>query len=142
MPQGKKNAKRPSSLDVVIGRNVRLWRMARELSQAQLASQIGITFQQLQKYEVGANRIPTSRLLKLAGILAVEISRLLDGTGATDREKFQKLALFEDRRAYRLAAAFNAIPIEHLRLRITEMVEVIAAVPMPQPQAKRRRKHD
>jgi transcriptional regulator with XRE-family HTH domain len=135
-----RDSKRPSQLDVVIGRNVRLWRMARELSQAQLANQVGITFQQLQKYEVGANRISTGRLLKLARILGVDISRLLDGTDVTDREKLRKLALFEDLRSYRLAFAFNAISNEHLRLRITELVEQIAAVPMPQPQAQPRRR--
>jgi transcriptional regulator with XRE-family HTH domain len=136
-----RDSKRPSQLDVVIGRNVRLWRMARELSQAQLANQVGITFQQLQKYEVGANRISTGRLLKLARILGVDISRLLEGTDVTDREKLRKLALFEDARSYRLACAFNAISNEHLRLRITELVEQIAAVPMPhlQPQPRRRK---
>jgi len=140
MPKGKPNPKTPSQFDAVIGRNVRLWRMARELSQAQLASHIGITFQQLQKYEIGANRIPTSRLLNLARILAVDIARLLDGTDVTDREKLRKLALFEDARSYRLALAFNAIANESIRLRITEMVEQIAAVPMPHSQARRRRK--
>jgi transcriptional regulator with XRE-family HTH domain len=135
-----RDSKRPSQLDVVIGRNVRLWRMARELSQAQLASQIGITFQRLQKYEVGANRISTGQLLKIARILAIDISRLLEGTDVTDREKFRKLALFEDLRSYRLAIAFNAISNEHLRLRITELVEELAAVPVPQPQSEPRRR--
>jgi transcriptional regulator with XRE-family HTH domain len=135
-----RESKRPSRFDVVIGRNVRLWRMARQLSQAQLANQIGITFQQLQKYEVGHNRISTSRLVKLARILGLDISTLLDGTDITNRDKLAKLALFEDARSYRLASAYNAISNEHLRLRITEMVEQIAAVPMPQPQSRRRRK--
>ena len=61
----KRAAKLPSSIDVAVGRNVRIWRMARGLSQAQLASRMGVTFQQLQKYEVGANRIGTGRLVKL-----------------------------------------------------------------------------
>jgi transcriptional regulator with XRE-family HTH domain len=136
-----RNSKRPSQIDIVIGRNVRLWRMARHLSQAELANQVGVTFQQLQKYEVGNNRIPTGRLLKLARALGLDISTLLDGTDVTRPEKLAKLVLFDDPRSYRLASAFNAITNEDLRLRITEMVEKVAtAVPMPAPQPRQRRK--
>jgi transcriptional regulator with XRE-family HTH domain len=46
--------KRPSSIDVAVGRNVRIWRMARGLSQAQLGRRLGVTFQQVQKYETGS----------------------------------------------------------------------------------------
>src|ERR1700724_2137080 len=63
-------AKRPSPIDAPVGRNVRIWRMARGLSQAQLANRLGITFQQLQKYEVGANRIADARAFRLAHAFA------------------------------------------------------------------------
>src|SRR5215831_9470217 len=75
----KKSSKRPSPVDVTVGRNVRVWRMANGLSQAALASRIGVTFQQLQKYEVGANRIGTGRLVKVAAVLGVPIHTLFEG---------------------------------------------------------------
>lgn len=83
MPADKR-PKRPTPVDVAVGRNVRLWRMARGLSQAQLAQRLGVTFQQLQKYEVGANRVGTGRLVKVAAVLRVPITALFEGTEAAD----------------------------------------------------------
>jgi transcriptional regulator with XRE-family HTH domain len=57
----------------LIGRNIRFHRLVRELSQAKLAGEIGISFQQLQKYERGVNRISASRLWTIAQVLNVPI---------------------------------------------------------------------
>ena len=131
----KQAAKRPSSIDVAVGRNVRIWRMARGLSQAQLASRLGVTFQQLQKYEVGANRIGTGRLVKIAGVLRIPITALFDGTDAADPSR-SLLALVSDSRSFRLAHAFAAIKHNAFRLSLVELVERIAAA----EAATRRRK--
>ncbi|HML14308.1 MAG TPA: helix-turn-helix transcriptional regulator [Xanthobacteraceae bacterium] len=129
-------AKRPSAVDVAVGRNVRIWRMAKGLSQAQLASRLGITFQQLQKYEVGANRIGTGRLVKIAGFLGIPVAALFDGTEAAEPAR-SLLALVADGRAFRLADAFAAIENATLRLSIVHLVEKIAAA-VPQPPRRRR----
>src|SRR5215475_16041645 len=126
MPAKSRSAKRPSSIDAAVGRNVRIWRMARGLSQAQLASRLGVTFQQLQKYEVGANRIGTGRLVKVAGVLRVPITVLFDGTDAADPSR-SLLALVADARAFRLAYAFSDIKDSTLRLALVGMVEQSAA---------------
>src|ERR1700730_19171826 len=76
----KRSAKSPSPVDVTVARNVRVWRMVKGLSQARLANRLSVTFQQVQKYEVGANRIGTGRLVKVAAILGVPIAALFDGT--------------------------------------------------------------
>jgi len=129
-------AKRPSSIDVAVGRNVRIWRMAKGLSQAQLAHRVGVTFQQLQKYEVGANRIGTGRLVKLAETLGVPIATLFHGTGGTDQTAVL-LSLVADRRSFRLADSFAAIPDAKLRLSIVNLVEEIAtSVPQPKRRGK------
>jgi transcriptional regulator with XRE-family HTH domain len=132
----KRPAKRPSSIDAAVGRNVRIWRMARGLSQAQLASRLGVTFQQLQKYEVGANRIGTGRLVKVAAVLRIPITALFEGTDAGPSRSL--LALVSDARAFRLADAFSAIKDSTLRLTIVGMVEKIA-IAVPQPQRRRRK---
>src|ERR1051326_7851537 len=82
---GKAPAKRRTTVDVMVGRNVRVWRMRKGLTQEQLANRLGITFQQVQKYEAGANRIGTGRLVKIAGILGMPVATLLEGVegGAT-----------------------------------------------------------
>jgi transcriptional regulator with XRE-family HTH domain len=127
--------KRPSAVDVAVGRNVRVWRMVKGLSQAQLANRLGVTFQQVQKYEIGANRIGTGRLVKVASILGVPISALFEGTTGADPSR-SLLALVSDRRSFRLASAFAAITHSAFRLSLVELVERIAAA----EAAKRRRR--
>jgi transcriptional regulator with XRE-family HTH domain len=130
-------AKRPSPIDVAVGRNVRIWRMARGLSQAQLASRLGVTFQQLQKYEFGANRIGTGRLVKVAAVLRVPITALFEGTDAADPSR-SLLALLADVRAFRLAHAFAAIKDSACRLSLVNLVEKMATT-VPQSNRGRRR---
>jgi transcriptional regulator with XRE-family HTH domain len=132
----KKLPKKPSSIDVAVGRNVRIWRMARGMSQAQLAGRLDVTFQQLQKYEVGANRIGTGRLVKVAAVLGIPIATLFHGTD-TDPSR-SLLALVSDARAFRLAEAFAAIHNSTLRLSLVYLVEKIAAA-VPQPPRRRRK---
>jgi transcriptional regulator with XRE-family HTH domain len=134
MPR-KRSAKSPSAVDVTVGVNVRVWRMAKGLSQAQLANRLGVTFQQVQKYEIGGNRIGTARLVKIAAILEVPISTLFVGTNAADPAQ-SLLALISDSRSFRLARAFAAITHNAFRLSLVELVERIAAA----EAAKRRRK--
>jgi transcriptional regulator with XRE-family HTH domain len=136
MPAKRRPAKRPSSIDIAVGRNVRIWRMAKGLSQAQLAKRLGVTFQQVQKYEVGANRIGTGRLVRLAAILGIPIAALFDGAEGADPSR-SLLALIADKRAFRLARAFATIEDTTARLSLVNLVEQIATT-VPQPQRHRK----
>jgi transcriptional regulator with XRE-family HTH domain len=127
--------KRPSFIDIAVGRNVRIWRMAKGLSQAQLARRLGVTFQQVQKYEVGANRIGTGRLVRIAAILAIPVAALLEETAGANPAG-SLLALIDDRRSFRLAHAFATIEDRTARLSIINLVEKIAAA-VPQPKRRR-----
>jgi transcriptional regulator with XRE-family HTH domain len=69
-------AKLPSPIDVHVGAQIRLRRKSLGMSQSALAGRLGITFQQVQKYEKGANRVGASRLQAIASILGVEVSSL------------------------------------------------------------------
>jgi len=132
----KKPARTPSLIDVTVGRNVRIWRMTKGLSQAQLAERLGITFQQLQKYECGANRMSTGRLVATATILVVPISTLFEGTNAAEPSR-SLLALVSDSRSFRLAHAFAAITDNRCRVSLVNMVEKIAdAVPRSQRRGR------
>lgn len=75
------NQKKPHPVDVQVGRNIRRARTVRGMSQESLADGLEITFQQVQKYEKGSNRVSASKLLGIAGILGVSIETLFDGTG-------------------------------------------------------------
>src|SRR5262245_40757589 len=126
-----KRANGPGSVDVAIGRNLRIWRLAKGLSQAQLAHRLGVTFQQVQKYEVGSNRIGTGRLFKAAAVLGVPIAALLEGADGADHTA-GLLSLIADSRSFRLAHAFAAIRNSALRLALVGLVEKIAAAAPPQ----------
>lgn len=66
----------PDPIDVEVGGRLRLLRRYRGLSQTELATQLGLTFQQVQKYERGANRISASKLWKAAEVLGVPVAEL------------------------------------------------------------------
>ncbi|KQV65230.1 helix-turn-helix transcriptional regulator [Rhizobium sp. Root1220] len=68
------NAKTPNAIDTYVGSRVRMRRQLLGLSQERLADQIGVTFQQVQKYEKGMNRIGASRLQRIAEVLSTSPS--------------------------------------------------------------------
>jgi transcriptional regulator with XRE-family HTH domain len=72
------NTNKPNPVDVHVGRRVRFRRVMLGLSQQSLGDQLGVTFQQLQKYEKGANRISASRLYDIASILSVPVAFFFD----------------------------------------------------------------
>ncbi len=132
----KRPPRSPSPIDITVGRNVRIRRIAKGLSQSQLAKSLGVTFQQVQKYEVGANRIGTGRLVKIASVLGVPIAALFDGVEGADQSS-ALLSLLADSRSFRLAHAFAAITEKSLRLSLVTLVEQVASAV---PRSQRRRK--
>ena len=121
--QGRKS----TSVDVYIGGRIRARRKALGVSQEQLARSLGIAFQQVQKYEHGANRVSASKLYDVAKILDVPISFFFDGLAVVDhlapdpREKGLRVFL-ESEEGRALAEAFPRIPEAHLRRQVLELV--------------------
>jgi transcriptional regulator with XRE-family HTH domain len=106
------DTKRPHSIDVIVGANVRRIRMQRQISQEMLASKIGVTFQQVQKNEKGINRISASRLQMIADALQCQLLDLFDGVASgTTAEPVHELS----KEAMRAAAYFDAIPEQNKR---------------------------
>ena len=68
------SVKRSDPVDIEVGHRIRIERLARGLSQTALANQLGVTFQQVQKYEKGVNRVGAGRLTKIAAVLGIEVS--------------------------------------------------------------------
>src|SRR5271169_485551 len=71
----------PNPIDVHVGQRVRQRRTLLGMSQEKLAEAIGLTFQQVQKYERGANRVGSSRLFEIARVLDVPVSYFYEGMG-------------------------------------------------------------
>lgn len=74
----RKPRSRATSVDAHVGQRIRMRRTLLGLSQSQLGEALGLTFQQVQKYERGANRIGASRLYAIAELLGVEVSYFFD----------------------------------------------------------------
>ena len=68
----------PDRVDIEVGRRVRTFRLEKRLSQEQLGDQLGLTFQQVQKYEKGINRIGAGRLQRIANILEIPVGDFFD----------------------------------------------------------------
>ncbi|HVQ82312.1 MAG TPA: helix-turn-helix transcriptional regulator [Pseudolabrys sp.] len=128
--------KAPNPIDKHVGSRVRMRRMMLGMSQEKLGDALGLTFQQVQKYEKGTNRVGASRLQQISEILQVPVSFLFEGgpSGASSAGGFTEgssptyvsdfLATSE---GLALTRAFTRISDAKLRRSIVEMVEQIAA---------------
>src|SRR5947207_6027813 len=76
--RGRHRADKPNPIDVQVGSRVRLRRNMLGLSQEKLGAEVGLTFQQVQKYEAGTNRVSASRLHDLSRVLDVPVSFFFD----------------------------------------------------------------
>jgi len=116
--------------DVLVGRNVRARRIARGMTQTALGEGIGVSFQQVQKYEKGSNRIGGGRLVRIAHVLEVPVSSLFEGVkghnGPADTQS--PLRLIADPQRFRLVQAFAEIGDAGLRRSIVRLVDGLAGL--------------
>lgn len=115
---------RADANDARVGRNIRALRMAKRMSQTALADEIGVTFQQVQKYENGRNRVSAGRLLRIAAVLHVPVIALLYGAPGLERHKTLSVLAYAP--AVRLIKAFKTIADEDLRRALLALIESIA----------------
>jgi transcriptional regulator with XRE-family HTH domain len=109
------STKAPDPMDVALGAAVRIRRRTIGISQEALAEQCGVSFQQIQKYENGANRISFSRLVQIARALKCRVVDLMDVLDGPDRETTGDLDLLTRMRtpgAIELLAAYEQMPPE------------------------------
>ena len=120
-------SKKPDLIDVEVGQRIRIQRLAAGLSQSELAERIGVTFQQVQKYEKGMNRVGAGRLTKIARVLNVPVGSFFDGREEIEQVELQgfasPLAAMAQPYAYRLLRAYATISDPGLRQTIVEFVE-------------------
>lgn len=117
--------KTPNSIDVMLGRRVRMRRVQLGISQTVLADKIGVTFQQVQKYEKGTNRISCSRLFEIAAVLNRPIGYFFAEPHASDREArlVDKVRTGEVKEGLRLIKAFFEIDRPVLRRKAISLLE-------------------
>lgn len=130
--------KSPNPIDIHVGSRVRLRRMLIGMSQEKLGEKLDLTFQQIQKYEKGANRIGSSRLYKISQILEVPVQFFFDDlpeelteastsgfSESTDTTFVMDFVSSSE--GLQLNTAFNRISDAETRRRIVDLVKTLAA---------------
>lgn len=122
----------PHIVDIHVGKRVRQRRWLIGMTQQQLGDHVGIKFQQIQKYETGANRVSASRLWDIAEALDVPVTFFFEGLSPEPSQTDTHVArvpvdMGEDREAMELVRSYYAIP-EHQRRRLFELARVLSDV--------------
>ncbi|KEO55920.1 helix-turn-helix domain-containing protein [Thioclava pacifica] len=114
-------------VDVHVGKRIRHRRWMIGMTQQQLADQVGIKFQQIQKYETGMNRVSASRLWDIADALEVPISFFFEGLSEDNGVTQPEVAgdILSDKEALALVRSYYAIP-EAQRRRLFELAKVLS----------------
>lgn len=108
-------SKRQHRVDTAIGEKIRYWRTLRGVRQADLALKIGVTFQQLQKYEKGTNRVSIGRFLDICAALNMPPEEMIGG---------ESVAFNRPRMARAMLAAFGTLTGEQQDLMVKVMKEL------------------
>jgi len=136
MPEG--NKKQPNPIDIHVGSRVRLRRMMLGMSQEKLGEHLGITFQQIQKYEKGTNRIGASRLQHIARVLQMPVSFFFEDAPGAPAAAVNSSGMAEppatnyvvdflsSSEGIQLNRAFVRIKDAKLRRRVIDLVQAMA----------------
>ena len=120
-------ARRPEAGDAVVGRNIRLHRLARRMSQSALGKSVGVTSREVQKYEKGVSCVGAARLARIATALNVPVAELVAGLDAPQRRSGSApFALIAQAMPMRLIQAFSKIPDRAVRRGLMQLTEEIA----------------
>jgi transcriptional regulator with XRE-family HTH domain len=125
------STRQPNTTDHYIGKRVRMLRLSRGMSQTTVAEAVGITFQQIQKYENGQNRIGAGRLQELANLFGVS-AMFFFKDGPRDKTTHQAdlgtTELFSKKDSLALARAFSKIRNRVVRSHVVAFVEQLASI--------------
>jgi len=131
---------RATAKDVEVGQRIYAFRKAAGLSQTELADFIGVTFQQVQKYEKGVNRVGAGRLSAIAQALSVPITALFDGVAQPTKRPSKEASsldeLMQEPFARKLLEGFSRIP-DSLQV---DLLQFVRAVGTAEKRRRRRPK--
>jgi transcriptional regulator with XRE-family HTH domain len=128
-------SRNPNATDGHVGKRIRMRRLLLHMSQEKLAAKLGVTFQQVQKYEKGTNRVSASRLQEMCHVLQVPVQFFFEGlpeVKASARSRDEASDAFASEflassDGITVAKAFNQIKNRALRRLIVQLVKEIAA---------------
>ncbi|TNE66473.1 MAG: XRE family transcriptional regulator [Alphaproteobacteria bacterium] len=124
--------KNPDPIDIHVGQRVRARRKMLGLSQTQLGKELGVTFQQVQKYERGTNRIGSSRLFKMSTTLDVPVSYFFEGAetklpGYNDSVESLGEDAFDKQETQELVEAYYRIADPRIRKKVLGLARLLSS---------------
>lgn len=114
------------ALDAMIGAKIRMLRVDRGISETALAARIGVTFQQVQKYEQGAGRVGASRLARIAAVLDVSVGEFFESSQVGLPVSKSPVHLLAEPGPRRVREAYVRMPSRRLHACIAKLVEIVA----------------
>jgi transcriptional regulator with XRE-family HTH domain len=129
---GLRNQRSTGKYDIELGKRIRLRRAEQHISQSTLAGKLGVTFQQVQKYEKGVNRVGAARLQQISTALDVPVTFFYDDDGlgkrASDGKREVESLLFVDSAfSLRLLRAYSSVKSQKVQRQFVSLIESIAA---------------
>ena len=122
-------------VDIYVGTRLRSLRAMRRVSQTDIAEKLGLSFQQVQKYENGTNRISASKLYSISKILNVQPNYFFEGLEDGGAEAPETAI---STKAARVGGFFESIPGEEAKARLYDLIKAMAAASASQDGAQRR----
>ena len=122
---GKPEQRSAGSHDVELGKRIRVRRVEMKISQSELGDKLGVSFQQIQKYEKGINRVGAARLERIAAVLDVPVTFFYDADKRT--REVDSLLFIDSAFSLRLLRAYNKIKDQALQRQLVTLVEAIAS---------------
>ena len=113
-------------LDAMLGTRLRTLRVSRGISQAALAEKIGVSFQQVQKYERGANRVGANRLVRIAAVLDVSVTEFFESDRIEPSGLKSPIHLLAEPGAWQVLEAYARTRSPRIRSCIVKLIESIA----------------
>jgi transcriptional regulator with XRE-family HTH domain len=110
--------------EIEMGKKIRLRRMEQHISQSGLGEKLGVSFQQVQKYEKGVNRVGASRLQQIATALDVPVTFFYDGDGNT--KEVESLLFLDSAFSLRLLRAYSKIKDQAVQRQLVTLMEAVA----------------
>ena len=133
----KRKTRRPNSADIQIGESIRAHRLIVGMSQSDLGRRLGVSFQQIQKYEKGMNRVGAGRLPQIAKIFDIPVGTLFDANAVTSpggSTRSAPVKLIPDRSTLKLLTAFGGIAHGKVRHSLVDLVDAIAKAAPKSPR--------
>ena len=111
--------------EIEMGKKIRLRRVEQHISQSELGEKLGVSFQQVQKYEKGVNRVVASRLQQIATALDVPVTFFYGGDGKA--REVESLLFLDSTFSLRLLRAYSKIKDQTVQRQMVSLMEAVAA---------------